>query len=82
MKKAKEGEFLIESYVPDYEHDGDCESWESEIDDVLKEAGVNGVYTSWYTDYDYEDGDQGYVTIRGPKAMEQKVRDALEEVGY
>jgi len=74
---AKDGEFLIMDRTPDYEHQGDNEAHIQFIKDELKEANIDTskLNFSWFTDYD--DGEEGIVTIRGAKALEKRVRDAM-----
>ena len=79
--EARDGEFLILDRVPDYEHDGDCRAHISWMEEELEEAGIDPkkdkVVFSWFTDYD-EDGEEGWVTVRGPKELEKKYRDIIK----
>jgi hypothetical protein len=78
MKKALDGEFLIQDRTPDYEHDGDNNHHIQYLKDELDDAGVSldGLRFSWYTEND-EDGEEGIVTIRGAKAREKQVLSVM-----
>ncbi len=75
MKTAKSGEFLFESQVPDFEHDGD---YGYHIDYIYGELECLGVNMSKIRFSSYSDEDGEYVTIRGAKnaEIERIINDA------
>jgi hypothetical protein len=76
MNNSKTFELIID--VPDYEHEGDCQSWECTLLDELKQNGVTSINSSWNTEYDCECGMTGYVTLSGSKSLENKVNEILD----
>ena len=69
--------WTIKSYIPDYEHDGDIDSWEEYLKEQMKENDIDpskfkygSIIQAAERDYDEEDEDgyeteEGWVTISG-----------------
>jgi len=79
MREPTFGEFYFEIEVPDYEHEGDCERHRDFVENVLNDNEITNVRVSYLVDFNYEDGYQGIVTLRGPKDLTEKVK-GLDEI--